>query len=447
MRARRAMTTSLPAPAILTRFPQTFGFAPPGLTGGTLLLDLGWMDFLADRVFWPALAKGLRLIPIRPLTARRRVLERPALCDVPKHFDWDETCSGLFLRDVCRYDICVRADLSLADLAEDPNPERHAAASFALARPMIEEIARLLDRYRPVRVIYPQGHALPAAILRAMAQNRGISCLAIENCLRADRFVWDDRTGTTLASPIPREFHLRASERPGAAAYFSRYRMQIADLKSAEHRSLGTRTPPTTPRDVRGRRILLLGQVSTDSSVLFHIGVGFRDQMAVFDTVLAHAEANPDDIVLVKTHPKEAGGLSPAFTRYSLARYERFAERVHAAGCSDRVHLDMGGAIDLFAAIDWADLCVTINSQSGLEAACAGRPVVLCGDAVYGHLGSVTKAHAPDVLRSKLAETASQPDPAEARSFFCSFCEAYARPRNVGAIADLLQERSLLGAC
>lgn len=426
------------APAVLTRLPRHIGLTPPGLAGGTLLLDLGWMDFLARGVFWQGLANGLRLLPVRPLTARQRVLEAPP--DSAGPVDWDARRAGLRLRDVCRYDICVRRDLCLADLAEAPDPARHAGPSFALARPMIDELATLLDRYRPARVVYPQGYALPAAILRALARARGIPCLAVENCLRSDRFVWDDRTGITLASPIPREMHLESPARPEGATYFAAYRARSAELKSAEHRNRGTRALPEGPAGA-GRRILLLGQVATDSSVLFHIGAGFRDQMAVFDTVLAHAAATPADVVLVKTHPKEAGGLSPAFTRYSQARYDRFAARVEAAGCAARLHLDMGGEIDLFAAIDWADLCVTINSQSGLEAACAGRPVILCGEAVYGHLRATVAAPTPEALRAALAAEPPQPDPTDAQAFFATFCETYARPRTVAALANLLRER------
>lgn len=424
------------APALLTRLPRWLpGRAPPGLRGATLLLDLGWMDdFLARGVVWRGLAAGWRIVPVRPLFARRQVLETTAAA--PGSVDWEETRAGIALRDVCLYDICVRSDISVAAL-EAGDPARHAATSFALARPLVDEIARLLDAYRPARVVYPQGHVLPAAILRRLAEARGIPCLAIENCFRSDRFVWDDRTGTTLASPIPRMLHAARPDRPGAEVHFAAYRRRIAELKSAEHRNAGAADLPRAG----GRRILLIGQVATDSSVLFHLGAGFRDQMAVFDTVLAHAAATPGDTVLVKTHPKEAGGLSPAFTRYSTERYVRFAERVAAAGCAGRVHLDTTGAIDILEAIDWADLCVTINSQAGLEAAAAGRPLLLCGAASYDHLASVTRTTTPAALAAALAGPTPPAAPQEARAFFECFCEDYARPRSIAALARLVAER------
>ena len=61
----------------------------------------------------------------------------------------------------------------------------------------------------------------------------------------------------------------------------------------------------------------------------------------------------------------------------------------------------LGAAIDADNMYDMYDLmagcsaAVTINSQSGLEAAIRGKPVVVCGEAFYGGLGFTCEAQVP----------------------------------------------------
>lgn len=410
----------------------TTGAMLAGMRGGTLVLDLGWFDFIT-RMRLGDIYSRPRLVPIA-LDHRAPPIDTSLQSPV----DTGEVYGGAPLLETCLYDICVRQDRCVADVLDDSALDRLVARSFAEARALIDLLAQLLEIYRPRRVVYPQGYVLPAAILRHLATERGILCMAIENCFRADRFVWDDFAGVTLASRIPRSLYGTSADGAAADRYFADYLAQRENLKSDEHRNRGGGRLP----EGSGRRILYLGQVSTDSSVLFHIGDGFRDQIAVMTCLVDHLEARHDDVILFKGHPKEAGGVTPVGTHYSTARYAPLLDRLAREHDPARFGADLDGVLDVFDAIAWADLCVTINSQSGLEAACLDKPVILCGEAAYDHLPSIHKVMTPSDLRRALSARDLTADGQSARCFFRQFCEDYGRPKTLIALRDLLRERT-----
>jgi 2-polyprenyl-3-methyl-5-hydroxy-6-metoxy-1,4-benzoquinol methylase/predicted SAM-dependent methyltransferase len=59
---------------------------------------------------------------------------------------------------------------------------------------------------------------------------------------------------------------------------------------------------------------------------------------------------------------------------------------------SGALFVDSENEYDTYQLIDRADLCITINSQAGLEALLKGKELVLCGTAFYGGLGFTHKA-------------------------------------------------------
>jgi hypothetical protein len=57
------------------------------------------------------------------------------------------------------------------------------------------------------------------------------------------------------------------------------------------------------------------------------------------------------------------------------------------------VIVDHENRYDTYRLIELADVCVTINSMSGLEARVIGKEVVTCGHACYGGLGFTADAY------------------------------------------------------
>lgn len=396
-----------------------------GLLGRpALLCDLGWFGFLDGALLPPSIR---RRVPLVRVPAERRGVEGPDI-------DWDESHGGIRLADLATYELCIAEDCAVPELLERSDLPRIAAPVFAEARALLDQTNRLFDRFRPGAAVYPQGYILPAAVFRAVARQRGVRSVAIENTFRRDRFCWDDESGISLNSPLAWAFfERRAREGPAFdSGYVEAYRAAAGQLKSAEH----TNRPRGGLPEATGRRILFIGQVNTDSSVLFGLAGGFRDQMAATGAA-CRAVAEGEDTLLVKVHPKEVHGIDPLGGRYDLSRYERLRASPEVAGAGGRIVVDDAAAVDIFDAISWADLCVTVNSQAGLEAAAMGKPVILCGNAAYDRLRSVAKAANAGALARALAAP-PEPDAEEARAFFESFCEDYCRPAELGALIELL---------
>jgi hypothetical protein len=66
------------------------------------------------------------------------------------------------------------------------------------------------------------------------------------------------------------------------------------------------------------------------------------------------------------------------------------------------VHLDPYSRIDSYTLMRQADIVVTYGSTTGIEAAYAGKPVIVMGPSAHGEIGAVTTAHNENELRTAL---------------------------------------------
>lgn len=406
------------SPSVFARRPTP----PRWIQGHTILLDLGWFSFLPQDLMTPSIQAGQPIFKISAPTPETRNVQPASL---------DETRHGISLRSLCEYELCVTFDCMPHELdafADDTRLHR----AIAKSRELLDWAFAVLDYFAPARVAYPQGYVLPAAALRLAAQQRGLDVIALENTFRKDRICWDDQTGITLATPVPMQmFAVRKDNHD--PTYFQRYQQEVNSLKSAEHSTAGSADLPR----VQGRKILFIGQVNSDSSVLFHLAPGFSSQMdAVTCTANFVAEASATVMVL-KVHPKEVHGLNPLGQPYSVKRYQDFKE-LHKTDGDMRIVTDDTASMDTMKAIAWADICVTVNSQAGLEAAAMGKPVILCGASHYDQLKSVTVVKDKDELHAALSVHSPKTDMGEAQSFFQFYCDDYACPATVQSLLALL---------
>ncbi len=310
------------------------------------------------------------------------------------------THRGVPLWEVARADFCVRHELSLASCeafaAENPDL---LAAELARAVVAIDRLARLIDAFRPGVVVFAQGHVLASAAARALAISRGIRVLALENTLHAGRLLSDSGAGLPVQDSDARRDWLRhgATTRADTAARYARdYLSRARTLKTAQHATSDGAPPPASP----GRkRIVYLAQVSTDASVLFGIGAGFGAQVDVIRALASHAGERGHELV-VKLHPKEHAGDSPLGIPYrQLTLRHMQADRALAAALqSGAFHVDADNTLDTAALIESADLCVTVNSQAGLEALLQGKELVCCGRAFYAAAETLHAADDPRTL-------------------------------------------------
>lgn len=356
------------------------------------------------------------------------------------------THHGISLWHVSVHRLALRLDTLPADI-----DSRHISVVrdvYAHAVALIDRVVAYCDFYQPETVLMAQGHDLLSAVLRHVAVRRGLRVVALENIFRTDRLLWDDTSGIAVNRNAAKNHYWRHRDfiaDETASRSVSAFLGGIAALKSAEHQSPAQRLAARADDGVR--TIVYLAQVGVDSSVLFGLR-GFASQVEVIAALAAHAAKNGHRL-LVKLHPKE----SPHYHDPAKC-YHRLTARwldAHAgfqtarAALGARLLLDEENRYNTYDLIRQADVCVTVNSQAGLEAALLDREVVLCGDAFYGGLGFTHEAtDAPSLaftLDRILRDGLRLNDGPEARAFFHIFTELYCLPKTVESVRTLLEGR------
>jgi Tfp pilus assembly protein PilF len=361
---------------------------------------------------------------------------------------------GVNLWTVCRY----RAALILRKMTEriDPTTEEDRkvlAALYDHAATIVDKAIAHLDCYRPETVAFAQGHDLVSAVLRGLGIRRGLRVVSLENIFRKDRLLWEDVSGISVNQNLSRNYYWRYRDAVSTAVVdgsVATYLEQVKGAKSGEHASPSTRLPAGLAADLP--TITYLAQVSADSSVLFGLR-GFASQIEVIATLARFAAARGIRL-LIKLHPKE----NPAFKESTAAVRGLTAEGLaHHAGFQEarerlggRLILDDANRYDTYDMIRNANVCVTINSQAGLEAALHGKEVVLCGEAFYGALGFTHEATDAATLEFALdrilRDDVRVNRGSEVRSFFYIFAELYCLPKSVAAMRALLGGRPTFAA-
>ena len=102
----------------------------------------------------------------------------------------------------------------------------------------------------------------------------------------------------------------------------------------------------------------------------------------------------PGATLVVRTHPH---------LRHKPRRdVEEWHEAVAAA--HPHLHIDEHSEVDSYSLMDQADVVVTYGSTTGVEAAYAGKPVVVMGPSAYDELGCAVRVTDTEELRTSIAE-------------------------------------------
>lgn len=356
------------------------------------------------------------------------------------------THQGLRLWDLAAYRLAL--ELRCPPTSIDPGEASHRTVIrrvYGETITLIDRVKAGLDFYQPETVIIAQGHDLVDAILHHLAVREGRRVVALENILHRDRLLWDDVAGLAVNRNLAHNHYWRyAAQVPDHVAHRTAevFLTLSPGLKSTEHASpVEAILPPVAPAI---RTITYLAQVGNDASILFGLR-GFADQAEVL-AVLATEAARHGHRLIVKLHPKE----SPRFehrTHYYrrltadwLDRHPKFQTARQELG--DRLFIDETNQCNTHELIRLADVCVTINSQAGLEAALLGKEVVLCGRAFYGGLGFTHEADdAASLARcveQVVAHGQRRNTDATARRFFHIFTELYCLPKSVESLLRLM---------
>jgi tetratricopeptide (TPR) repeat protein len=361
---------------------------------------------------------------------------------------------GINLWRVCRY----QSALLLRKMTEQIDPalaedQTVLGNLYSFGAALVDKALAYFDCYRPDTVVIAQGHDLMSAVIRHLAILSGLRVISLENIFRKDRLLWEDVSGISVNQNLSRNYYWRHRDFVSdeiARQSVDTYREQLKSAKSGEHASPLTPLPegPVSALPT----ITYLAQVSADSSVLFGLR-GFESQVEVIAALAAYV-ASRRLRLLVKLHPKENPTFKGApttvrgLTSQGLAAHPRFAAL--RAQLGERLVIDESNRFDTYDLIRRAQVCVTINSQAGLEAAIHGREVVLCGDAFYGSLGfthEVTDSPSLEFVLDRILRDGLRVNHGPAsRAFFHIFTELYCLPKTVESVMRLLSGRPVVAA-
>ena len=400
---------------------------------------LGWHDLDYDKYCKELFKKRLGCILVEKL----KEAEDCDLSDDQRDLK-KATYNGINLYKSTIYSICVDLRIYPNELSLDN--ELHAACIgkwYGRCKIIIDRVQECFKKNTIKKAIISQGYTLNSAVIGALAKQNNLEVFSIENTFHKDKLMWDNINGTTLNSRIPQKFFNQFRNtlpQSSAKDYVKAFNRSIKNLKLGEHTS-----PHCPPPSFDGKLILFLGQVYTDSSILFGIRHFPTPLEIVYELANYCAVRRTDCYLFVKLHPKEATGGDTLYRDHNYLTFRKLDESRRLKpliNANEKIMIDRFNTYDTYALIERADVCVTVNSQSGLEAAVRGKPVVLCGQSYYSNLGFTWDIQRRKDLTSYLdlvlENTSASTRVEEACKFFYIFLEKYCIPKD---------EKSLINRC
>jgi hypothetical protein len=305
------------------------------------------------------------------------------------------------------YTVCNELELVPADI--DLNNPDHAEVYCKWTRIVTSctsHIEKKIDDCGITKIFIPQGYALEAAVCRLLAVKNNLQILTIENTLSKERMLWENISGITVNSNLSKNYYWKyapLTTTQKASDYTQKYLTNVKSIKSSEH---ATPDVCSLKIDEQKKTILFLGQVYVDSSVIFGIN-RFQSQERIIEHLCDYCARNGYTLI-VKLHPKEIHGMSfsnkplDKMTWRKICNMKSYVEKYHD---HPDVIIDHENLYDTYRLIEWADVCVTVNSMAGLEACVKGKWVVICGHACFGGLGFTADAYDYEDLNYYLDKT------------------------------------------
>lgn len=300
--------------------------------------------------------------------------------DKSANLNIDETFLGMRLYDLTIYNICN--DLIIFKDELDFNLHKDVIGKwFFYAKTIITDFDRIFNSNTFSLVIVVNGHSLLDACLLAFAKKHNLPFLCIENTSNRHRIVWDDISGKVVTYNLAKNYfhkYKNIVNSQTCRSYVTHFKSTVFDNKNEEHISNvnNTQIPFKKPF------VLFLGQVYCDAALLFGIEDDFNNPVDIIKDTIGVCH-NLDMPLVIKLHPKELEGKSPAVDRpYGSPTYNRIKKYE-----SENVYIDYLNSYNTFKLIKSSQIVVTVNSQAGLEACLYNKPVLSYSNSFYSGLG------------------------------------------------------------
>lgn len=291
-------------------------------------------------------------------------------------------------------------------------------------------------------VIIVQGYEPINAAARAAAIMLNIPILAIENTAIKNRMLWDDVSGITTHRNLAKNYYWKFKNTISLEVIEKYHKNLLGNIhvtKALEHQSPeGETIQLAEDKPI----ILYLGQILTDSSVIFGIGA-WKTPINIIKASVIWCINNNYRLVL-KLHPKEYNGNNPINNKqYNKPTYRKLCESRHLIKLLENndSYIDDNNYSDTYDLIKSAKAVVTLNSQSGLEAALFGTPVIVCGESFYSGLGFTIDAFEPRLFNQKMNDAINFQVPVFAKEFSYIFFEKYCKPKTPDGLIKLISNK------
>ena len=241
------------------------------------------------------------------------------------------------------------------------------------------EFSTFLDQVDPLVVIVFNGTLYPEAIVRQIAQQRGIRVITHEVAFQPFSAFFTEGQATAYPIDIPKDFELSPQQNARLDAYLEqRFQGQFT--------MAGIRFWP----EMRGLDKEFLAKAETFSQIVpvftnvifdtsqVHANTIFPHMFAWLNDISEIMRSNPETLFVIRAHPDE---MRPGKRNRQSVR--EWFEINRVADLPNVVFIKSREYISSYALIQRAKFVMVYNSSIGLEASLMGVPVLCAGRARY----------------------------------------------------------------
>ena len=333
---------------------------------------------------------------------------------------------GINLYEVAIFNVCNELCIMEKEFCiDDVNHYNVLKKYYEKAIKYIDAAYSILERGKVSKSLLFHGYDVISNVMRKVSIINDIDTYTFEVTLNKEKIIWDNVSCIPTNKNLAKNYFWRYESLIDDGIcenYRKKFLLDVKNKKINEHISSNNQLNKT---------ILFLAQVYVDSSIIFGIN-NFRTPIHLINDIIEYS-LNNDLELIIKLHPSETYSeyLKDRELTYKKLIKSKFAEEIN------------DNKYDTYSLIDRADVCVTINSQAGLESLLKGKEVILCGESFYGGLGFTYDAYDKQDLyfyfdRIILKENRRN-NIRRISKFFYIFNEFYCINKNALSILELLK--------
>lgn len=259
-------------------------------------------------------------------------------------------------------------------------------------------------------IVYEGTRSLSRAIIEIARQNRIKTVAIANNSLRPGYLFFDSTTGMIVnrhrMAKCGREILEARIFTESQREHTFQTWLKGCNRKMAQHTTGGIDTPKDICEQLKLNPdkpiALLLAHVRNDTSVLYDSPL-YEDSVDFITSVIDLFRSEFKDWTLVvKLHPKEEGGNAPGGYQFNQETKHELAKRGYTS--EENIYIVADKKYNTQTLMQISKIGITEVSQSGLEMAILGKPVIAAGSAFYGAKGFTWDLSHPITLQPLLAD-------------------------------------------